>query len=177
MAGRLSDCGGPLGKEAVKLREMLSQAALEVERISRNLRSDVLEHLGLGVVLRDASSDFSHRTGVSIKLACVQLVARLPAETELALYRILQEALKNVETHACARSVTVRLRRQGAFVELAINDDGIGFDPDHLPAGRKGSRGLGLIGMRERASHVGGALTIKSVRRTGTKIEARVPLA
>ncbi len=121
---------------------MLGQTAEEVERISRNLRPSVLDHLGLVAVLRDTSKEFAKRTGVSVKLACVQLTARLPADTELTLYRILQEALKNVEKHARARQVTVCLTKQGAFVQLTIHDDGIGFDPDQPPRGRKGKGGL-----------------------------------
>ena len=66
------------------------------------------------------------------------MTARLPADTELALYRILQEALKNVEKHARARHVTVRLTQQGAFVQLVINDDGIGFDPTRRATGPDG---------------------------------------
>ena len=176
LADKLPARDGPSKREAMKLREMLGQTAEEVERISRNLRPSVLDELGLVAVLRDTSTEFAERTGVSVKLACVQLTARLPADTELALYRILQEALKNVEKHARARHVTVRLRQQGAFVQLAINDDGIGFDPDHHPARRKGKGGLGLLSMRERATYVGGALKIKSVRGAGTEIEVRIPL-
>ena len=96
----------------MKLREMLGQTAEEVERISRNLRPSVLDELGLVAALRATSTEFADRTGVSVKLACVQLTARLPADTELTLYRILQEALKNVEKHARARHVTVRLRQR-----------------------------------------------------------------
>ena len=176
LADKLSARDGPSKREAMKLREMLGQAAEEVERISRNLRPSVLDELGLVAVLRDTSTEFAERTGVSVKLACVQLTARLPADTELALYRILQEALKNVEKHARARHVTVRLRQQGDFVQLVINDDGIGFDPDHHPARRKGKGGLGLLSMRERATYVGGALKVKSARRAGTEIEVRIPL-
>ncbi len=176
LADKLSARDGPSKREAIKLRQMLGHTAEEVERISRDLRPSVLDELGLAAVLRDASTEFAERTGVSLKLACVQLTARLPADTELTLYRILQEALKNVEQHARARHVTVRLRRQGDFVQLAINDDGIGFDPDHHPAKRKRKGGLGLLGMRERAMYVGGALNVESARGTGTTILAQVPL-
>jgi len=161
--------------EVMKLSEMLGQTAEEVERISRNLRPSVLDELGLVAALRATSTEFAERTGVSVKLACAQLTARLPADTELALYRILQEALGNVEKHARARHVTVRLRLR-TFVELAINDDGIGFDPEHHAARRKGKGGLGLLSMRERATYAGGALKIKSVRGAGTKIEVLIPL-
>jgi signal transduction histidine kinase len=176
LADKLSARDGPSKREAMKLREMLGQTAEEVERISRNLRPSVLDELGLVAVLRDTSTEFAERTGLSLKLACVQLTARLPADTELTLYRILQEALKNVEKHACARHVTVRLKQQGAFVQLLINDDGIGFDPDHPPAGRNGKGRLGLLSMRERATYAGGALKIKSARSAGTEIEVRIPL-
>jgi two-component system NarL family sensor kinase len=172
LADKLSARDGPAKKEAMKLREMLGQAAKEVERISRNLRPSVLDQLGLAAVLRDTSTEFAQRTGVPVKLACVQLIARLPADTELALYRILQEALKNVEKHARAHQVTVHLTKQGSFVQLAITDDGIGFD--HR-ARRKG-KGLGMLGMRERATYVGGTLKIKSARHAGTEIEVLIPL-
>jgi signal transduction histidine kinase len=175
LAERLAAHAMPLKREAVKLREMLGKTAEEVERISRNLRPSVLEKLGLIAAVRDTSTEFARRTGVSVKLACAQLAERLPADTELTLYRILQEALRNVERHARARHVTVRLRLR-TFVQLAINDDGIGFDPERHAARRKGTGGLGLLSMRERATYVGGTFMIKSVRGAGTGIEVRIPL-
>jgi signal transduction histidine kinase len=165
----------PSKREALKLREMLGRTANEVERISRNLRPSVLDELGLIAVLRDTSTGFADRTGVSVKLACGPLTARLPANTELTLYRVLQEALQNVEKHARARHVTIHLMQRGAFVQLAIHDDGIGFEPDHHAAKRGEKSGLGLLGMRERATYVGGALKIRSGR-SGTDIMVRIPL-
>jgi PAS domain S-box-containing protein len=175
LANKLSTRDGPAKREAMKLREMLGQTAEEVERISRNLRPSVLDELGLVPALRATCTEFADRTGVSLKLACKPLTVRLPAEGELALYRILQNALENVEKHARARHVTVRLR-QRTFVQLTINDDGIGFDPEHHAARRKGKGGLGLLSMRERATYVGGAFKIKSVRGAGTEIEVLIPL-
>jgi PAS domain S-box-containing protein len=170
--------GDKASKEsAIKLREMLGTTADEVERIARDLRPGVLDQLGLVAVLNGTATEFADRTGVSVKTAFVRLAVRLPADSELTLYRILQEALKNVELHANARNVIVRLRKQGAFAELAIHDDGIGFGPNQRIAGRRGTNGLGLVGMSERAMYVGGTLKIKSARRTGTEIEVRVPLA
>ncbi len=162
-------------REALKLLEMLGRTAGEVERISRNLRPGVLELLGFGAVMQDTGKDLAERTGVLVKLTGVDTAGRLPADIELALYRILQEALKNVEKHARARHVTVCLKQEDAFVQLAIRDDGIGFDPDLPSTKRDGNGGLGLLGMRERATYVGGELTIKSGRRTGTEIEVHIP--
>jgi signal transduction histidine kinase len=161
--------------EVMKLSELLGQTVEEVQRIARNLRSSVLDELGLVPALRATCTEFADRTGVSLKLACQPLTAQLPAEGELALYRILQNALENVEKHARARHVTVRLR-QRAFIQLTINDDGIGFNPEHHAARRKGKGGLGLLSMRERATYVGGDFKIKSVRGAGTKIEVLIPL-
>ena len=177
LANKLSSRDGPLKAEAMKLREMLGQTAEEVERISRHLRPSVLDQMGLVAVLRDSSRQFADRTNVSIKLACVQLAARLPADTELTLYRILQEALTNVEKHAHARHVTVRLTQQDGSVLLAITDDGIGFEPNHLPARRGRKGGLGLLSMRERAAYAGGALKVKSTLGKGTTIRAQIPFA
>jgi len=164
-------------REAIKLHEIIGRTVEEVERISRNLRPSVLDHLGLVAGLRDTSTEFAKRTGVSVKLVCVELTPRLPADTELALYRILQETLKNVEKHARARHVTVRLTKPGDLVQLTIQDDWTGFDPELPPARRKGKGGFGLLGMRERATYVGGVLTVKSVRPAGTEIKIRIPLA
>jgi PAS domain S-box-containing protein len=162
--------------EVMKLSQMLGQTVEEVQRISRNLRPSVLDELGLVPALRATCTEFAGRTGVSLKLACKPLTARLHAEGELALYRILQKALENVEKHARARHVTVCLR-QRAFIQLTIHDDGIGFDPEHHAARRIGKSGLGLLSMRERATYVGGDFKIKSVRGAGTKIEVLIPLA
>ena len=126
----LSAGGGPSRDNAVKLRDMLGKIAEEVVRISHNLGPSSLDHLGLAAVLHDTKTEFADRTGVSVKLTCLNLTAQLPAAAELALYRILQEALRNVEKHANARHVVVCLSQEGAFVQLAISDDGIGFDPD-----------------------------------------------
>jgi two-component system NarL family sensor kinase len=167
----------PSRGEVVKLSELLGQTADEVERISRNLRPSVLRNLGLVPALRAANREFVKRTGMRIKLACVKLSRPLPAEAELALYRIFEEALRNVEKHAGARHVTVSLTQWGAFAQFVIKDDGTGFDPDRLPAKRREEDGFGLLRMRERAEFLGGVLTIKSTRRAGTEVKVTVPLS
>lgn len=174
LANQLSTHDGPAKADAVKLRELLGTAAEEVERISRDLRPSVLDELGLGAALRGACAEFAKRTGLAVKLAGTPLTARLPAEVELALYRIVQQALDNVEQHAQARHVTVRLRQPAGFVQVMIKDDGIGFD-----AGRRAGRSdsIGLLRMSERATSVGGVLTVKSLHRAGTAIEVSIPLA
>jgi signal transduction histidine kinase len=175
LANKLPACEKASREELIILSAMLGQTAEEVERISRNLRPSVLDDLGLVPALRAACTEFAVRTDVSLKLVCKAMTARLPAGTELALYRILQKALENVEKHARARHVTVNLK-QGHIVQLTIRDDGIGFDPDQTPAKRTEKSDFGLLRMRERATYVGGALIVKSAPHAGTEIKVRIPL-
>ncbi len=177
LAAKLSPGDRPARKEGKKLRDMIGQAATAVENISRNLRPSVLDHLGLTAVLHSDGMEFAARTGVILELNCGQLTARLPAAAELAFYRILQDALKNVEHHARARRANVHLIQRGAFVEMEINDDGVGFDLDRPDAKGKTKRGFGLLSMRERATGVGGTLSVQSAPGQGTTIKARVPFS
>jgi two-component system, NarL family, sensor kinase len=161
--------------DTTKINAMISRTAEEVERIWRSLWSHELEKLGLVPTLEKANAEFVERTGVSLQLDCAELDERLPASTELTLYRIYQEALSNVEKHACARQVAMQLKKRGGFVQLTIKDDGIGFDSEH-PAVGKENEGFGLLRMRERATSARGALTVKSAPRAGTEIDVRIPL-
>jgi signal transduction histidine kinase len=176
LADRLPAREKPLKREALKLRELLGEAAVEVERISHNLRPSILEHLGLAAVLRDTGREFKERTGVTLTLVSVSLAERLPGDIELTLYRIFQEALENVALHARARHVKVDLMMKDGFVQLVIYDDGISFDPKHLSATRKKQVRLGLLGMHERAAYVGGTLNVHSAPGKGTTITAIIPL-
>jgi len=175
LAERLPAGDSSASADTAKIDEMVSRTAEEVERIWRSLWSHELEKLGLVPALEKANTEFVARTGVSLQMDCVALDERLPPEPELALYRILQEALNNVERHARARHVTVHLTKPDGFIQLTIKDDGIGFDPDHPANGREGE-GFGLLSMRERAASAGGALSVKSAPRAGTEIEVRLPL-
>jgi PAS domain S-box-containing protein len=175
LSDKLEVRDGPAIAEAANLRALLSLAAGEVERISRNLRPSVLEHLGLVAVLHDLCLEFTARTGVKVRLAAAGSAARLPADVELALFRIFQEAMKNVEQHAGARRVRVSLGQPKAGIHFSIRDDGIGWAAAFSPEAPGAGGGLGLMGMRERAAHVGGTLKIVSSPRGGTEIDVRVP--
>lgn len=162
-------------REAEMLGEMIGLAAGEVERISRDLRPGVLDQLGLFPVMEDTSRQFEERTGIAVSLSLPPLAGRLPPDMEITLYRVLQESLRNVEKHSHARSVIVRLDHDDGFFHLAIRDDGIGFDSKRKPAHTADMGGLGLLGMRERAIHMGGTLDISSRPQGGTRVELRLP--
>ncbi len=177
LAEKIPDHDDALPKsEVLQLREMLGHAASEVERITRNLRPGLLEILGLEAVLRATSTEFAERTGLAVTLDSVELPQRLPIRTEVALFRILQEVLNNVNQHAQARHVTLTLTQPDDVVQLTIKDDGIGFDPDLHSTKKNGKSSLGLLAMIERATSLGGDLRIASTPGTGTEINVRFPL-
>jgi two-component system NarL family sensor kinase len=183
LANGLSTREKVLKAQALRLCDMVGKTVGEVERISRNLRPSVLDNLGLVAGLRSLGLEFTARAGLPVEMDSAPLTAPVAGDTELALYRILQEALRNVEKHAHAGQVTISLSEEREGLLLRIRDDGKGFDPDRPPVRRektllgKPKGGLGLLGLRERAASVGGSLKIVSARRKGTEIEVWVPSA
>ncbi|WP_050770827.1 cache domain-containing protein [Roseobacter sp. CCS2] len=155
----------------------LGSTIQEVRRISRDLRPGVLDDLGLGPALQALTDDFSTRTGIAVEFETVVFRNRLDQEARIALYRIAQEALTNIERHAEAGTVQVSLKGNRKGANLRIVDDGIGMTWPQQE--RRPSAGLGLRNMQERIEQLGGTLRILSARTgtTGTVIEAQVPLS
>ena len=149
----------------------LNTAITEVRRISRDLRPGVLDDLGLGPAIRSLSEDFRLRTGIDTKFETVVFRNRLDQDAKIALYRIAQEALTNVERHAQATRVEIDLRGHRNGATLRISDNGRGF----VTGSAEQRTGIGLRNMQERIDQLGGSLHIQSSS-TGTTIEARVPL-
>lgn len=152
--------------------DMLGGAITEVRRISRDLRPGVLDDLGLGPALQALTEEFQKRTGIQTEFETVVFRNRLDEEARIALFRIAQEALTNIERHAEATQVTVKLAGHRSGATLLICDNGRGFDPSQRT---KSGRGLGLRNMAERMEQLGGTLTI-FVLSPGTGIDATAPL-
>jgi signal transduction histidine kinase len=166
-----------LQQETGKTKRLLEYALSEVRRISHNLRPSELDDLGLVPAIRAAGEEFSVRSGIKWELETgAALPDRLPAATELSVYRIFQESLNNVERHARAGRVQVQLTLEAGHMKLRIRDDGIGFDPDQKLRGRRGRPGIGLENIRERAAFIQGELSIGSAPGQGTEITLRIPL-
>jgi two-component system NarL family sensor kinase len=159
-----------IGESLDKGIDGLGGAIQEVRRISRDLRPGVLDDLGLGPALQSLSDDFGQRTGVDITVETVVFRNRLDQEARIALYRIAQEALTNIERHAAAKTVTISWKGNRRGGQLMITDDGLGM-PQHT--GKQ--PGLGLRNMQERIEQIGGTLRIRSSA-DGTIIDAQVPL-
>ncbi|GAA4229741.1 two-component system NarL family sensor kinase [Sagittula marina] len=148
----------------------LATAIQEVRRISRDLRPGILDDLGLGPALKALTDDFRTRTGIDTQFETVVFSNRLSQEAKIALYRIAQEALTNVERHAGATEVRLDLRGHRSGATMWIADNGCGLDDRARPL-----KGIGLRNMQERIDQLGGTLRVHSTR-TGTVVEAQVPL-
>lgn len=162
-----------------ELRELTAAALEDVRRVALDLRPTILDDLGLGPALEWRVDEFNKEGSTRGSVSIRGMDCRLPRETELALYRLGQEALSNVHRHARASTVQVLLERTGAVVTLEVSDDGVGFDPHHLHGDAVRDdvgRGMGLLGMRERIAIIGGQLSIESAPGLGATIRARVPV-
>lgn len=159
-----------IGESLDKGIDGLGGAIQEVRRISRDLRPGVLDDLGLGPALQSLADDFGQRTGVDITVETVVFRNRLDQDARIALYRIAQEALTNIERHAEAQVVTISLKGHRSGGQLMIIDDGKGM-PQHASA----KTGLGLRNMQERIEQLGGTIRFHSSAQ-GTTIDAQVPL-
>ncbi len=149
----------------------LGQAINEVRRISRDLRPGVLDDLGLGPALHALTDDFRTRTGVETHFETAVFRNRLSQDAKIALYRIAQEALTNVERHSGATRVSVLLRGHRTGGTLRVEDNGCGVEETRDTTGP----GIGLRNMQERMEQLGGTLRVLSSK-SGTVIEAQVPL-
>jgi len=152
----------------------LSGAIQEVRRISRDLRPGTLDDLGLGPALKALTDDFSKRTGIGTTFDTAVFRNRLAPDAKIALYRIAQEAMTNIERHSGATTVSIDVRGHKGGATMRIADDGCGLDQSRA-AGR-GPDGLGLRNMQERIEQLDGTLRILSTK-SGTVIEASVPLS
>ena len=154
------------------IREFLTEPGTlaDVRRVIRALRPIYLEDLGLAPALEMLTQTLSTRAGLAITFAVEGEVGRLTPERELALYRIVQEALNNVVKHAPARQAQVQLH-YAATLRVSITDDGRGFIiPERVEALTELGH-FGLVGMRERAELIGAELTVQSTPGHGAAIE------
>jgi two-component system, NarL family, sensor histidine kinase UhpB len=150
----------------------LGEATEEVRRIAQGLRPPALDMLGLAPALESFARQTSATAGLALDADLAPVEGLLSPEAELALYRIVQEALSNVARHAGAGTVRVRLSYSDRFVTATVEDDGRGFDVK----GEMSNGGLGLFGMQERAGYVGGTVEIDSEAGRGTRVRAIIPV-
>ena len=168
-AGLPADYAARLGATS----DQISQLINDLRHMAQQLRPPALDMLGLGAAITAHARNISESAGVRIDVQLDgQLDGALTRETELALYRIVQEALLNVVRHANARTARVELRLEPTLLTARVVDDGRGFD-----VARAFDQGaLGLIGMSERASYIGGSVEIRSRSGAGTSVQITFPI-
>jgi PAS domain S-box-containing protein len=155
--------------------DMTEQALEAVRNLTLDLRPSVLDDLGLVAALRSYLDRQSLRAGFAAELSADLPGGRLSRELETACFRVVQEAVTNAARHARARRVRVELRREGDGLLLEIRDDGIGFDVAAARARARGGQSLGILGMEERVSLLGGTFKLDSSASDGTWIRVRLP--
>jgi two-component system sensor histidine kinase UhpB len=147
--------------------------AEEIRHVSHDLHPGLLQHTGLVPALSVFCEEFEKQQAIDVTYLAGSDLGVVGPETALCLYRITQEALRNVAKHASARHVTVALTRTADGVRLSIADDGTGFD---LAGTRGKGDGLGLVSIDERARLLGGRVRIDTQPRKGTRVEVQIPV-
>jgi len=174
-----SQCNGGSGAD-MQSRLADSAALLEstagaVENVMSELRPPMLDDYGLLPALQWYGNEFAGRTGIEVKVQGDEHMARLEPATEIALFRIAQEALNNIAKHAQAHVVDVVLQRHDSNWVMTVTDDGVGLDTASSASARR-RHGLGMMTMRERTQAVGGHFEIGGARGSGTRVKVQVPV-
>lgn len=158
-----------------ELRALATETLTEVHHLAVALRPKLLDDLGLGAAIKKYAKDYSAKMNIGVDCHISGLDGkRLPSEVEVTVFRIVQEALTNVARHAKATSASVVLRYHDSSLLVVIEDDGQGFDVNATAT--SADTKLGLFGMYERASLIGGKLTVESQPGSGTAVFLEVPL-
>lgn len=172
---RLLDSDIPRAKsELEELKEQIRDVLKETRAIIFDLRPMVLDDLGLVPTIRRLLDALKERTGIIAELRVTGEEKRLESHLEVGVFRTVQEALNNVEKHAKAKSVLVRLDFRRHVLSATVEDDGVGFDAN---AQHYDEENFGIIGMHERMALLGGEISIKAEKKKGTKVYIKVPLA
>ncbi len=148
----------------------------ELTKLIRELRPTLLDTLGLPAAIHRFAETNLTPKGIAISSEFKGLGQRLPSEMELALFRIVQEAISNIARHSEAKNATIGLECDGNECTLRVEDDGKGFDVSQITAIDSTGRGAGLFGMRERLALLGGKGTIDSQPGKGTRVALTVPV-
>ena len=175
--GDVTDAQLDLEERVHWLQSLTGNIGRDLHRVASDLRPTSLDDLGLPGALAALAADWAGRFGIAVDVQVVGAKDRLPDEIASVVYRVVQEALTNVLKHASARTVSIVMDRRPKDVRVVIEDDGVGIDEGALQEATTGARRrLGLSGMRERLSLIGGVLRIESSSGTGTTLFVTIPL-
>jgi len=151
------------------VRRLAEENVAKVRNMALLLRPAMLDELGLVPALRWQAREVSRRTGLKVKMIADELNDDLPEATRTCIFRVVQEALNNCVKHSKAKEVRVVIHREADGLSISVQDDGVGFEPEH-------NKGLGLLGMMERVTGLGGRFHIESHPGRGTILSTYFPL-
>jgi signal transduction histidine kinase len=154
------------------MQAQLVSLSEDVHALSRQLHPSILDDLGLVEALRSECAGFARREGIAVAYRSDEAGVTLPRDAALCLYRVAQEALRNIARHAAVKEACLTLTSTVQELVLQIRDEGAGFDPAEV----RSRPGLGLSSMEERVRLIGAALSLSSAVGLGTTVEVRVPL-
>ena len=160
--------------QLAQLKKDMRNGLADVRRFIFDLRPPVLGEIGLFQALRRYLADYQEHFGITVDADLPDSHDRLPATHEVAVFRIVQEALQNIQKHAAASRIAVRGNIDSVALQVSLQDNGRGFDPGEVASRR--ARTLGLTSMRERAELIGAELQVNSSPGQGTSISLLVPL-
>lgn len=155
------------------IRRRLEAIVSDLDGLARTLHPKIVEHLGLRIALKAYAADLERQTGIAVRVRDRGVPDAIPADVSTALYRVAQEALRNVHRHAAARAAAMTLVRVRGGLGLCVADSGRGFDPEQV---RQSSRGFGLLTMDERIRALDGHFRVRTNPGDGTHVHAWLPL-
>jgi signal transduction histidine kinase len=153
------------------IQDELVSLSEDVHALSRQLHPSILDDLGLVEALRSECAGFSRREGIKVVYRPDEVPATVPKDVALCVYRVAQEALRNVTKHAAVKHARVSLSAARTELVLRVEDRGVGFNP----AAVRSEHGLGLSSMEERVRLIGAEMSITSTPGRGTTVEVRAP--
>ena len=169
-AARVPDASADVRRHVESIKKLAEASVNVIRNMTLLLRPSMLDDFGLVPALEWQAREVSKRTGLRVHVTAEEAAGELPDQLRTCIYRVVQEALHNCARHAQARSVRVIVRQELNKIILSVEDDGHGFDATRV-------RGLGLVGMEERVTHLGGAFEVQSHPGGGTRVAAELPLA
>ena len=168
--GAVAPGDAELRRHVEAIRKLAESSVHVVRNMALLLRPSMLDDLGLVPALQWQAREMSKRSGMGITVDADTVADDLPEEHKTCIYRVVQEALSNCARHALARNVRIQVVQERERIRLSVQDDGRGFDCTHV-------RGLGLLGMEERVTHLGGRFHLQSEPGHGTRLQIEIPLA
>ncbi|MCL4501330.1 MAG: PAS domain S-box protein [Deltaproteobacteria bacterium] len=176
VARKLHRDQGDLKADCDYMLDYINEIIETVRRMSRDLSPSILEDLGLTVALKHLTDEFTKHYQIACRVRIPQIDQLFPQESQILIFRIIQESLTNIAKYAEASQVTLDIQTKGDNISFLISDNGRGFDAEQVIALNSVQKGLGLAAMDERVRMLGGSLEIWSKEGAGTRLSFSLPI-